>query len=108
MSRTRLHVCYAKSMANVGDRRPHGGKYCVAGGPNNVSCTNGQHTEGVSIHTFPNANKEPERHGVWVKFVRKHRPSWNPSQTSVLCGSHFEDSCFEQNRATESRKVTFG
>ena len=75
------------------------GIYAKAGGPNNVSCTNGQHTEGVSIHNFPNANKDTERYGVWVKFVRKHRPGWNPSQTSVLCGSHFEDSCFEQNRA---------
>lgn len=87
------------SMANIGESRPRGGKYCVAGGPNNASCTNGQHTKGVSIHNFPNANKEPERHGAWVKFVRKHRPGWNPSGTSILCGSHFEDSCFEQNRA---------
>ena len=77
---------------------PRGGKYCVAGGPNNISCTNSQHTEGVSIHRFPNAKKEPERHAKWVKFVRKHRPAWKPSETSVLCGSHFEDSCFQQNR----------
>ena len=61
-----------KNMANIGGSRPRGGKCCVAGGPNNVSCTNGQYTKGVSIHNFPNANKEPERHGAWVKFVRKH------------------------------------
>ncbi len=72
-----------KNMANIGGSRPRGGKYCVAGGTNNVSCTNGQYTKGVSIHNFPNANKEPERHGAWVKFVRKHRPGWNPSSTSI-------------------------
>ena len=86
-------------VANSAKRRSKGGKYCVAGGPNYVSCTNSQHTEGVSIHRFPNAKKEPQRHAKWVKFIRKHRPGWKPSDTSVLCGSHFEDSCFEQNRA---------
>ena len=85
-------------MVSKGESNHRGGKYCVAGGPNNVSCTNGQHTKEVSIHHFPNATKEPKRHSKWVKFVRKHRPEWNPSETSILCGSHFEDSCFKQNR----------
>ncbi len=85
-------------MASTSKSRPHGGKYCVAGGPNNVSCKNSQHTEGVSIHNFPSAKKEPERHSKWVRFVRKHRHEWKPSGTSVLCGSHFEDSCLKQNR----------
>ena len=30
---------------------------------------------------------------------RKHGLGWKPSYTSVLCRSHFEDSCFKQNRA---------
>jgi hypothetical protein len=85
-------------MASKGESSHRGGKYCVAGGPNNVSCTNGQHTKEHSIHHFPNATKEPERHAKWVKFVRKHRPGWNPSETSILYGSHLEDLCFEQNR----------
>ncbi|CAB4033320.1 THAP domain-containing 2-like, partial [Paramuricea clavata] len=84
-------------MTSKGESSHRGGKYCVAGKPNNVSCTNGQHTKEVSIHHFPNATKEPKRHTKWVKFVGKHRPGWNPSETS-LCSSHFEDSCFEQNR----------
>ncbi len=62
------------------------------------SCKNSHHTERVSIHNFPSAKKEPERHAKWARFVRKHQPGWNPSETSVLCGSHFEESCFEQNR----------
>ena len=58
----------------------------------------GNNTREVSIHHFPNATKEPKKHAKWVKFVRKHRPGWIPSETSILCSSHFEDSCFEQNR----------
>ena len=27
-------------------------------------------------------------------FVRKHRPSFNASRTSILCSAHFEDSCY--------------
>ena len=30
-----------------------GGRYCAAGGPNNVSCTNNSNTPGVSMHIFP-------------------------------------------------------
>ena len=41
-------------------RRSGGGKYCVAGGPGSVSCTNGQHMEGVSIHHFPDQNKDKD------------------------------------------------
>ncbi len=32
----------------------HGGKRCVAGGPNLVSCGNNQHTEDISMYLFPN------------------------------------------------------
>ena len=86
-------------VANSVKRRSKGGKYCVAGGPNNVSCTNSQHMERVSIHRFPNAKKKPQRLAKWVKFIRKYRLELKPSDTSVLCESHFEDSSFEHNRA---------
>ena len=85
-------------VANSARHRSKAGKYCVAGGPNNISYKNSQHTEGVSIHRFQNAKKEPQRHAKWVKFIRKHRLGWKPSYTSVLCRSHFEDSCFKRNR----------
>ena len=54
-------------------RRSGGAKYCVAGGPGGVSCTNGQYTEGVSIHRFPDQNKDKDLYLKWVQFVRKHR-----------------------------------
>ena len=30
-----------------------GGKYCVAGSRDNVSCTNTSCSQGISMHTFP-------------------------------------------------------
>ena len=74
-------------------RRSGGGKYCVAG----VSCTNGQYTDGVSIHHFPDQNKDKDLYLKWVQFVRKHRPSFKgqgPRSQVVLCSAHFKDECF--------------
>ena len=42
------------------------GKYCVAGGPGNVSCTNNSRTEGISMHMFPHDDATREK---WVRFV---------------------------------------
>ena len=75
-----------------------GGQYCVAGRPNGISCTNGQYTEGKSIHEFPHKEKDKNRHQAWVRFVRKHRPNWSSTNSSVLCSDHFNDSCFTKNR----------
>ena len=75
------------------------GKRCVAGGPGGVSCGNSQYTLGKSIHHFPDKNKYPERFSKWVRFVRRHRPNWTPeSNQAILCGVHFEDSCFTTRR----------
>mgnify|MGYP002803925745 CR=1 FL=1 len=81
----------------------HGGKYCVAGGPNGVSCTNSQFTPNVSMHKFPrvptsDSDKEIQTtRRKWINFVGRHRPNFNPSSTSVLCSIHFENSCFTHN-----------
>ena len=69
------------------------GKYCVTGGPGNVSCTNNSRTEGISMHLFPRDDVTRQK---WVRFVRRHRANWQPSKTSVLCSVHFELSDFEQ------------
>ena len=42
------------------------GKYCVAGGPGNVSCTNNSKTEGALMHMFPREDAVPDK---WVHFV---------------------------------------
>ena len=49
-----------------------GGRYYVAGGAGEVSCTNSQFTEGISIHKFPDSGLEEERHKKWVTFVTRH------------------------------------
>ena len=69
------------------------GKYCVAGGPGNVSCTNKSKTEGVLMHMFP---REDAIRDKWVRCVRRHRADWQPSKKSVLCLVHFDASDFEQ------------
>ena len=69
-----------------------GGSYCVAGAPNDVSCKNNTYTTGVSIHYFPKNEAVGQK---WVRFVRRHRKDFTPSNSSVLCSVHFEDSCFE-------------
>ena len=33
------------------------------------------------------------------ELVRKHRPNWNSTNSSILCSDHFEESCFTINRA---------
>ena len=79
------------------DKLPREGRRCVAGGPNLVSCTNSQHTEGISMHLFPKEETDRQRQRKWVNFVHKHRPSFQATKTSVLCSAHFEDSCFNMN-----------
>ena len=72
-------------------KRRVSGKFCVAGGPGNISCNNTSLTEGISMHTFPSNDIVKRK---WTKFVRKHRPEFKPSQTSVLCSVHFDKDCF--------------
>lgn len=72
-------------MADVRNRRVSG-KYCVAGGPGLLSCTNSSQTPGVSMRLFP-SNEVTRR--KWTKFVQKHRPGFKPTKTSVLCSIHF-------------------
>ena len=66
------------------------GKYCVAGGPGNVSCKNNSSTEGISMHTFPKS--EGRLRNLWIKFVQRHRGSkWKPSSYSALCSAQLLD-----------------
>lgn len=80
------------------------GKYCVAGGPNGVSCKNSNSTEGISMHKFPavktgsEADKEKAKtRALWIQFVRRHRAGFEATSTSVLCSAHFHPSCFSTN-----------
>lgn len=75
-----------KSVAEKGRRT------CVAGAPNNTSCQNSQGTPGISFHTFPSGKRRAD----WIRFVKLHRPGWQPTSTSVLCSVHFSPEAFSQ------------
>ena len=81
-------------MAESREARKRGGRYCVAGGPNKVSCTNCSYTEGISMHIFP---KDEIVRRKWTRFVKKHRLDFKAKSLSALCSAHFEPSCFERN-----------
>ena len=69
-----------------------GGRFCVAGAPNQQSCKNTTFTPGVTMHQFP-AN--PVLREKWIKFVQRHRHDFHePSKYASLCSAHFEDSCY--------------
>nr|XP_057941933.1 peroxynitrite isomerase THAP4-like isoform X2 [Doryrhamphus excisus] len=59
---------------------------CVAG-----FCSNTR-ADGVSLFTFP---KDPIRRSKWTRQVQRTRAKWMPSNSSVLCSAHFEDTCFD-------------
>ena len=63
-----------------------------------ISCTNGQHTEGRSVHTFPFKEKDRKRHQAWVRFVRRHRPKWSSTNSSFPYPDHFDGNCFTKNQ----------
>ena len=77
-------------MAEKGKKRKPG-KFCVAGGPGQVSCTNTHGTEGVSMHLFPSNGAVRSQ---WIKFVHKHQPDFKPTKSAVLCSVHFTLDCF--------------
>ena len=65
-----------------------GGRYCVAGLPNNESCKNNTYTPRISMHTFP---LDPGLRAQWVKYVQKHRVDFGEpvSKYAALCSAHF-------------------
>ena len=87
-----------KMAANKEDLKKRGGRYCVAGTPNQESCKNTSYTPGISMHLFPT---EPKCRAQWIKFVQRHRVDFGEpiNQYASLCSAHFEPSCFENSLA---------
>ena len=75
-----------------------GGRYCVAGVPNNQSCVNISYTPGISMHQFPVDRAVREK---WFTFVQRHRVDFKEpiSKLASLCSVHFEKSYYENSLA---------
>ena len=69
-----------------------GGRYCVAGAPNNQSFQNTLFFPGITMHQFPTDAVLREK---WIKFVQRHRRDFKPEgKYTSLCSVHFEASCY--------------
>ena len=91
-----------KSKSNMESKAKYrkGGRYCVAGGPNNQSCKNSSYTEGITMHQFPIDQIIRRK---WVKFVQRHRKDFAEpiNKYAVLCSAHFEESCYTRRMNLE-------
>ena len=47
------------------------------GGPNLVICGNNEHTEGIFIYLFPNAETDAQSRKNWGNSARKHGPDFS-------------------------------
>ena len=60
---------------------------CIVAGCSNTT------KDGVSLHVFP---KDENLRRIWTSKVKLTRGNWKgPSDTSVICSAHFEDSDFD-------------
>ena len=60
---------------------------CIVAGCSNTT------KEGVSLHKIP---KDEHMRKVWTSRVKLTRAKWDgPSESSVICSDHFNDSDFE-------------
>ena len=66
-----------------------GGRYCVAGDPNNQSFQNTLFSPGITMHQFPTDAVLREK---LIKFVQRHRKDFNPE--GKYTSAHFEASCY--------------
>ena len=74
----------------------------MAGLPNGISCTNGQHIEGKSVHTFPLKKKDRKRHQAWVVCARR-RSKWSSTNSSFLYSDNFDEKCFTKNQEVAAK-----
>ena len=70
----------------------YGGRYCMTGEPNRVSCKNTGYTSSISMHHFL---KDEGLWRLWTQFVMRHHTKFAPSQYSALCSNHFAHTSFE-------------
>ena len=80
------------TIQNMAELARRGGRYCVAGAPNNQSFQNTLFSPGITMHLFPTDAVLREK---WRKFVQRHRRDFKPEgKYTSLCSAHFEASCY--------------
>ena len=82
-----------QNMAELASKpKRRGGRYYVAGAPNNQSFQNTLFSPGITMHQFPTEAVLREK---WIKFVQRHRRDFKPEgKYTSLCSAHFEASCY--------------
>ena len=55
----------------------------------------------ISFHSLP--HKNPEVLQLWVQAIR--RQDWFPKHHSLICRTHFKDSCFVVRPGKKSRRL---
>jgi hypothetical protein len=63
---------------------------CCAYGCSNTPAKNPK----LSLHTFPNEHKQPERRLKWIAAVK--RKNFTPSKYSVICSEHFTRDAYKR------------
>jgi hypothetical protein len=71
---------------------------CVVPGCNSGYGTHNKYPPGVGKHRFP---KDPKLRKEWCKAIP--RDDWEPTDSSRVCGLHFEDLDYEQNRKDSNK-----
>ena len=73
-----------QNMAELASKpKRRGGRYCIAGAPNNQSFQNSLFSTGITMHLFPTDAVLREK---WIKFVQRHQRDFKPEgKYTSLC-----------------------
>lgn len=82
------------------------GKSCCVGSCSLKSIGTTDNSESVSMHMFPNKNKDFTRWNQWRSFVSNTRKDFEPSAHSYICQCHFTaDQYHNKNEFDMQRKL---
>lgn len=87
-------------MATGTKRKRKIGRMCCAISSQGIHCPTTQYSPDITLHYFPDEEKDLSRRQAWTRFIRKYRPFFVPSRSksSSICSLHFEESCFSMHR----------
>ena len=81
-----------------------GGRYCVAGAPNNHSFQNTLFSPGITVHQFPT---DAVLRKKWIKFVQRHQRDFKlEGKYTSLCSAHFVASCYNTDESNINKRIS--